>query len=101
MPYQMYDNPTSDSRTFGLAGDVPLILQGAGSREKGLTVTQRQRVNAMAAQRDEAGLPPLQPVGSAILSGRVFGLPLPLVLGVVGVAAYLIVSGKSRGGATW
>jgi hypothetical protein len=72
-------------------GDVPLILQGAGQREK-LSPEQAARVGSMVAER--GGTPVLSPA-------RVGVSPVLVYAGLGLVAAYLIASGRSRGGLSW
>lgn len=74
-------------------GEVPLILQGAGTRET-LTPDQQARVGVMVAERG----------GTPVLSPARVGLgvsPVVLYAGLGLLAAYLIASGKSRGSGLW
>ena len=74
-------------------GEVPLILQGAGTREN-LSPGQQTRVGVMVAERG----------GTPVLSPARVGLYLPPVVLYAGLgllAAYFIASGRSRGSSLW
>mgnify|MGYP003395851048 CR=1 FL=1 len=74
-----------------LSGDVPLILQGAGTREN-LSTEQAARVTALntTMYTTPAQLPALASINPMLLYGA---------LGLA--AAGLLLSGRARGGRVW
>lgn len=74
---------------YSALGDVPLILQGAGQREK-LSAEQAARVAAMGGTVNL----PAAPVSAGFS-------PIVLYAGLGLAAAYLLATGRSRGGRLW